>query len=307
MRAAAFLILSVLALLPAAAQKSGQRHAQRPASIRRPTIVFMSDFGLANDAVAICKGVILGIAENARIVDLNHAVTPFSIEDSGRFLAGTTPYYGPGTIFLAVIDPGVGSARKAVIVKSKRGQFFVLPDNGLMTLVQDRDGLEGAREITNPSWMLGARLSSTFHGRDIFSPAAAHLAAGWNWTEAGPAVAVKDLVRSNLRPPRIDANGVAGDVIALDDPFGNLVTNVPSEYFLPLGYHLGDTIAVRVGDREITLPFVKTFSDVPKGRPLLYIDSRGRVGLAINQADFSKTYGLKPPLPVFIPRKTKGG
>jgi S-adenosylmethionine hydrolase len=304
-RGAALLILSVLAILPAAAQKSGHRQAKRAASAHSSTIVFMTDFGIANDAVAICKGVILGIADNARIVDLSHTVTPYSIDDGTRFLAGTSPYYGPGTIFLVVIDPGVGSSRKAVIVKSRRGQFFVLPDNGLMTLVQDRDGIEGAHEITNPAWMIGAKLSSTFHGRDIFSPAAGHLAAGWNWTEAGPAVAVKDLVRSNLRAPRIGDSGIEGDVIALDDPYGNLVSNVPSEYFLPLGYHVGDTIAVRIGDKEIPLPYVKTFSDVPMGQPLLYIDSRGRVGLAVNQGDFSKTYGLKPPLPVFIPRKTK--
>jgi S-adenosylmethionine hydrolase len=265
----------------------------------------MTDFGIANDAVAICKGVILGLAENVSIVDLSHTVTPFSIEAGGRFLAGTTPYYGPGTIFLAVIDPGVGSARKAIIAKSRRGQFFVLPDNGLLTLVQDRDGIEGAREIRNPAWMIGAKLSSTFHGRDIFSPAAAHLAAGWDWSQAGPAVALKDLVRANLRPPRIGETGIEGDVIALDDPYGNLVTNIPSEYFLPLGYQLGEMIAVRVGDRNIPMPYAKTFSDVPKGQPLLYVDSRGNVGLAVNQGDFSKTYSLAPPFPIFIPRKSK--
>jgi S-adenosylmethionine hydrolase len=295
------LALLLGALLPAAAQKAP---ARRSAVSRPASIVFMTDFGTANDAVAICKGVILGIAENARILDLSHTVTPYSIEDGARFLAGATPYYPSGTIFLVVIDPGVGSARKAVIVKSKRGQFFVLPDNGLMTLVQDRDGIEGAREITNSTWMIGAKLSSTFHGRDIFSPAAAHLAAGWNWTQAGPEVAVRNLVRANLRAPRIDADGINGDVIALDDPYGNLITDVPAEYFLPLGYHPGDTVAVRLGDREIALPFVKTFSDVPKGEPLLYIDSRGRVALAVNQGDFSRVYGMKPPLPIFIPRKS---
>ena len=294
--------LGALALLPATAQKAP---ARRPAASHSPTIVFMTDFGIANDAVAICKGVILGIAENARILDLSHTVTPYSIEDGARFLAGATPYYPSSTIFLVVIDPGVGSARKAIVAKSKRGQFFVLPDNGLMTLVQDRDGIEGAREITNPAWMIGAKVSSTFHGRDIFSPAAAHLAAGWNWTAVGPEVAVKNLVRADLRAARIDADGINGDVIALDDPFGNLVTNIPAEYFLPLGYHAGDTVAVRVGGREIVMPYHKTFSDVPAGQPLLYIDSRGRVGLAVNQGDFSRVFNMRPPQPIFIPRKSK--
>ena len=120
-----------------------------------------------------------------RIVDLTHQVTPFSILDGARFLYGATPYYPAGTVFVVVIDPTVGSTRKAVVVKSKRGQYFVLPDNGLMTLVQDRDGIESAREITNRDWMIGAALSSTFHGRDIFSPAGAHLAAWRRLGECG--------------------------------------------------------------------------------------------------------------------------
>ena len=134
----------------------------------RPTIVFMTDFGVVDDSVAICKGVMYSIAPDLRIVDLTHQVTPFSILDGARFLYGASAYYPAGTVFVVVVDPGVGSTRKAVVVKSSHGQYFVLPDNGLMTLVQDRDGIESAREIANPAWMIGAALSSTFHGRDIF-------------------------------------------------------------------------------------------------------------------------------------------
>ena len=111
------------------------------ASPARPTIVFMTDFGVVDDSVALCKGVMYSIAPELRIVDLTHEVTPFSILDGARFLYGATPYFPAGTVFVVVIDPGVGSTRKAVMVKSKRGQYFVLPDNGLMTLVQDRDGI----------------------------------------------------------------------------------------------------------------------------------------------------------------------
>ena len=142
------------------------------------TIVFMTDFGTLDDSVPICKGVMYSIMPEVRIVDLSHQVTPFSILDGARFLYGATPYYPAGTIFEVVIDPTVGSARKAVIIRSKRSQYFVLPDNGLITLVAERDGLEAAHEITNPAWMIGKALSSTFHGRDIFSPAAAHVAQG---------------------------------------------------------------------------------------------------------------------------------
>ena len=132
-------------------RRAGNAHGGRgeEAGLARPTIVFMTDFGTANDAVAICKAVILGIAPDARIMDITHQVTPFRSREASRFLAGVTPYYPAGTVFLVVVDPGVGTSRKAVIVKSKKGQYFVLPDNGLITPVVDRDGLEGAREITN--------------------------------------------------------------------------------------------------------------------------------------------------------------
>src|SRR6204780_2925174 len=169
-----------------------------------PTIVFMTDFGLVDDSVALCRGVMYGIMPDVRIVDLTHEVTPFSILDGARFLYGATPYFPAGTVFVVVIDPGVGSTRKAIVARSKRGQFFVLPDNGLLTLVEQRDGIEGVHEITNTEWMMGSKLSSTFHGRDIFSPAGAHVARGDDWTNAGPEMAVKDLVQLELKAATLD-------------------------------------------------------------------------------------------------------
>ena len=271
----------------------------------RPTIVFMTDFGVVDDSVAICKGVMYSIAPELRIVDLSHQVTPFSILDGSRFLYGATAYYPAGTVFVVVIDPGVGSTRKAVVVKSKRGQYFVLPDNGLMTLVQDRDGLESAREITNPAWMIGAALSSTFHGRDIFSPAGAHLARGDDWTQLGPELNVNKLVRLEITLAKLDERGLSAQVIATDGPFGNLVTNIAGEEFLKLGYIRGHTVPVTIGDTKMDIPFVRTFSDVALNTPLLYVDSRGRVGFAINQGSFASIYGIKPPQPIFIPRAAK--
>src|SRR5450631_2483546 len=234
------LTASLLAVSMSCGAGSGQPEAPRPAA--RPTIVFMTDFGTANDAVAICKAVIVGIAPDARVTDITHQVTPFSIEEGARFLAGVTPYYPSGTIFLTVVDPGVGTARKAVIVKSKKGQFFVLPDNGLITPVIDRDGLDSAYEITNPSWMIQAAVSSTFHGRDIFSPAAAHLAAGWDFNPVGPVV--PQLVRLTIKTSTVTGKGIEGDVIGLDDPYGSLVTNVPGDDFKQLGYALDDKVTV---------------------------------------------------------------
>ncbi len=268
---------------------------------QRPTLVFMTDFGTANDAVALCKAVMLGIAPDVRIMDITHQVTPFSIEEGARFLEAVSEYYPAGTVFVSVIDPGVGTSRKAVIVKSKKGQYFVLPDNGLVTPVLDRDGLDHAYEITNTSWMIQAAISSTFHGRDIFSPAGAHLVMGWDYTLAGPEVA--QLVRLTPKAATVTDKGVTGDVIGLDDPFGSLITDITGDDMKKLGYNFGDKISFQLNKKPLTLPFGKTFMDVPVGEPLLYIDSRGRLGVAVNQGDYSKKFNIKPPGELFVPRK----
>jgi S-adenosylmethionine hydrolase len=268
-----------------------------------PTVVFMTDFGVVDDSVALCRGVMYSIVPNLRIVDLTHQVTPFSILDGARFLYGASPYFAPGTVFVAVVDPGVGSTRKAVVIKTKRGQYFVLPDNGLITLVADRDGLESAREITNRDWMVGSKLSSTFHGRDIFSPVGAHVANGEDWAKAGPDVPLPQLVRLEVKPAAVDAKGLAGEIIATDGPFGNLVTNVDADLFAKLGYALNDSVTFHIGEHKFTAPFVKTFSDVPIGKPLLYIDSRGHLGFSVNQKSAADTYKIKPPAPLTIPPK----
>lgn len=292
-------LLIFLALAGCSRQSAAPASAQ--ASAPRPAIVFMTDFGTANDAVAICRAVIYGIAPDVRITDITHQVTPFSIEEASRFLYGVTPYYPEGTVFLVVVDPGVGTSRKAIAVKSKKGQYFILPDNGVITPVLDRDGLESAREITNQHWMIQAPLSSTFHGRDIFSPAAAHLAAGWEFDLVGPPV--QQLVRLTPKASVTSAKGIDGDITGLDDPFGSLITDIPGEDFKQLGYNVGDQVIVQINKRAVALPYAKTFMDVPVGESLLYIDSRGRVGIAVNQGSYARKFNVTPPGKIFIPRK----
>lgn len=289
-----------LALLAATlvGHADGSGRSVRPT---RPLIVFMSDFGMLDDAVAICKGVMLGIAPDAEIVDLTHQVTPYSIAEGARLLARTAPYFPAGTVFVTVIDPGVGTSRKSIVVKTKRGQYFVLPDNGLVTTLVDRDGVAGIREIRNGDWLLGHATSSTFHGRDVFSPVAAHLARGEDWTRVGPAVT--GLVRLEIPQAIADERGISGSVVALDGPYGNLVTNVSSEAFRRLGYALGAPVRVRLGSAELTIPFVATFGDVPAGQPLLFVDSRGLVSLAINEGNFAQSNAVTPPVALVIYRK----
>jgi S-adenosylmethionine hydrolase len=296
-RALPFLFLWLMLVVPALASAQTEKYP--------PTIVFMTDFGVVDDSVALCRGVMYSVMPEVRIVDLSHEVTPFSILDGARFLYGATPYYPAGTVFVVVIDPGVGSTRKAIVAKSRRGQYFVLPDNGLLTLVEQRDGIEAAHEITNTDWMIGTKLSSTFHGRDIFSPAGAHVARGDDWTKAGPEVAVESLVRLELKPARIDDRGATAEVIATDGPFGNLVTNLDADDFLKLGYQRGQDVPVKLGGKEMKIKFVKTFSDVALKQPLLYIDSRGHFSFAVNQGSFAAVYGIMPPVEFFIPQAGK--
>ena len=277
----------------AAAQQSAPAHV----------IGFMTDFDVKDDAVGICKAVMDGIAPGVRILDITHQSEPYNIAMGARFLAGSAPYFPKDAVFVVVIDPGVGSTRKAIIAKSGIGQYFVLPDNGLLTLIQDRDRIVEAHEITNPAWMIGSGISSTFHGRDIFSPAGAHLARGEDFRLAGPALDVAKLVRLELQDASIDAAGLHGQVLGTDGPFGNLVLNVPAETFSRLGYKIGDQVPAMLAGKSYRIPFVKTFSDVPVGKELFYIDSRGRLSLGINQGNFAATYKVGEGAELTIPRK----
>jgi S-adenosyl-L-methionine hydrolase (adenosine-forming) len=291
------LVLSV-ALAALFSARSVVAQAAHPA---RPLIVFTTDFGTLDDAVAICKGVIKTIAPDAEIIDLSHQVTPFSIADGARLLGRTSQYYPAGTIFLTVIDPGVGTSRRSIVVKTKRGQYFVLPDNGLVTQVVDRDGIAGIRQITNPKWELAGSSSSTFHGRDIYSPVAAHLQRGEDWHDVGPSLAT--VTRLETPHVSVSSDRIQGLVVALDGPYGNLVTNIAAADIAKLGYRVGDSVGIEIAGREMKLPFASTFGAVPIGQPLLFIDSRGLVSLAINQGNFAKEKGVAPPAALTIRMK----
>jgi S-adenosylmethionine hydrolase len=294
-------LLVAIFVLGIAVSPRVDRGADAVQAAHAPIIVFLTDYGTLDDAVAVCKGVMLSIAPDVRIVDLTHQVTPFSIADGERFLARAALYFPTGTIFVGVVDPGVGTQRRAIIVKSKRGQYFVVPDNGLLTAIEDRDGIEGAREITNPAWQLAGAISSTFHGRDIFAPAAAHLARGEDWNSAGAKIA--RLVRLASTPAAITAEGIKGRVVALDGPFGNLVTNVSGDLFRKLDYRVGAKVHIKIGGAEFTVPYVTTFGNVPLGQPLLYIDSSGLLSVAINQGNFATVHHVSPPVDLFVLRK----
>jgi S-adenosylmethionine hydrolase len=297
-------LLALLLILPLVALSGVEdREASAQPSQSGHTVVFMTDFGLLDDSVAICKAVMLQLDTSLRIMDITHQVQPYSILDGARFLAGTTPYYASGTVFVVVVDPGVGSKRKAIVAKSKLGQYFVLPDNGLLTMVEARDGILEAREITNPEWMLGGKLSSTFHGRDIFSPVGARIARGDDWSQVGPLIAAKDLVLLQLVTAKMDETGLSGEIIGTDGPYGNLITNIEAAQFAQLGYSLGDKVDFTIAGRHYAVRFVHTFSDVARNEALLYIDSRGRLAIAVNQGNAQSRLGVTIPAALTFPKK----
>lgn len=290
-----WLCLALVGALAGCASLSGGGKPPAP-------VVFLTDFGVVDDAVAICKGVMLGIEPRLTVVDLTHDVPPQNLRDAARFLSGAAAYYPQGTVFVVVVDPGVGSARKAIAAKSRKGHYFVVPDNGVLTDVADRDGLVEVREIANRDWMIQKAVSSTFHGRDIFSPVGAHLAAGRDFSEVGPVLT--QWVRLEPLKPKLTSRGAEARIVGVDGPFGNLISNLRGEQLRELGYDFGDSLKVRMGKRQVEVPFHKTFSRVPVGKPLAYVDSKGFVAFAVNQGHFANTYRLTPPLELFVPRKS---
>jgi S-adenosylmethionine hydrolase len=264
---------------------------------------FLSDFDEIDDAVAICRAVILSLAPEARLLDISHRVTPYDIAAGARMLAGSAPWLAADAVIMVVVDPGVGSSRRAIVARTRRGQSLVLPDNGLITLLDAADPIVAAREIRNEAWMIGARRSSTFHGRDIFAPVAGRLARGDDWTGVGPEIDPKSLLRLDLAPPRIGPEGARVQAIGTDGPYGNLILDLSAEAFAGLGWRWGETLPLTVAGRPEPAPYVRTFSDVPEGAVLLYPDSRGRMSLAINQGNYAAARSVGPGVEVLIPRR----
>ncbi len=262
----------------------------RPSGRELATVLFLTDFGARDGAVAVCKGVMWEIAPDLRVVDVTHEVPPYDVETAGEVLEQAIAFYPPGTVAVAVVDPGVGSSRKSIAARTKKGHLLVGPDNGLFTLVLEAEGLDRAVELANPRFRRPGDAAFTFHGRDIFSPAAAHLASGVPLDSLGPPVTP---TRLDVRPPRRVADAIAGVVRYVEDPYGNVVSNIPPLLLDSLGARVGDSLRVRIGTRRFRLPWRNTFSDVPRGDALAVMHERALLSFSINQGDFATRYGVK--------------
>jgi S-adenosyl-L-methionine hydrolase (adenosine-forming) len=251
-------------------------------------ITFLTDFGLQDDFVGTCHGVIARIAPDARVIDVTHGIGPQAVLEGALVLRNTTRFM-PAGVHLAVVDPGVGSERRAVAVATGSGRIFVGPDNGLLMLAADEDGVVAAHELANPAYRL-ADVSNTFHARDVFSPAAAHLAAGVAIAELGPAVEASDLVRLHVPEPDVGRTQISATVLTVDT-FGNVATNVKREHVDALGLADGARVEVRFALDRYYAIVARTFADAPPGELILYEDSYGMVTLAISRGDAARLTG----------------
>ena len=263
-------------------------------------VILFTDYGVDSLYVGILKGVILAKGPTVQVDSLTNAVPPFDIESGACMLAEGCPYFPEGAVFCCVVDPGVGSARKGIVLETLKGQYFVAPDNGLLTLVAQRDGIKAIHEITNTAlWREGA-VSNTFHGRDIFGPVAAALASGAGLKDVGPARDV--LLQLSLKPAALEAGAVCGEVTRVDE-YGNLITNIPGALFTgDFGARLGEPLAVTVAGKTVSAKFVKTYSDVAQGEYLALVQSSGLIECAINIGSLGAAIGAKAHDPVSIRR-----
>lgn len=262
-------------------------------------LVYQTDFGLVDGAVSAMYGVAYSVAPELKIHDLTHDITPFNIWEASYRLIQTINYWPEKTVFVSVVDPGVGSDRKSIVVKTNSGRYIVTPDNGTLTHVIRLEGIAEAREIDETINRLPRSGESyTFHGRDVYAYTGARLAAGIiDFEGVGPALDVRELVSLPIVEPILDGNAVCGTIDVLDVRFGSLWTNIPRTLFLQTGIQYGDRVSITIENdtrtvyRNIIL-FARSFADVYVGEALTYVNSLDCVAVAINQGSFARAYNI---------------
>ena len=253
------------------------------------TITFLTDFGLQDDFVGTCHGVIARIAPDVRVIDLTHGIAPQAVMQGALVLRNTAPYV-PAGVHLAVVDPGVGGKRRPVAVRTEDGRTFVGPDNGLLMLAADELGVEAAYELADERYRL-PNVSRTFHARDIFSPAAAYVATGVPVENLGPAVDPATLVRVDVPEPVVSRSQLTATVVAVDR-FGNVATNLRAEHLESFGLDPGDRVEIRLTFDRYYATVASTFADAGRGELILYEDSYAMVTLAISEGDAARLTGV---------------
>ncbi len=265
-------------------------------SSKKNALVFQSDFGLKDGAVAAMKGVAFGVSDKLRIFDITHEIPPYNIWEASYRLDQAAMYWPSGTVFVSIVDPGVGSDRKSIVLKTKSGHYIVSPDNGTLTLVAEHLGIEEIREIDEVKNRLSnSNESYTFHGRDVYAYTGARLASGViSFEEVGKKLE-NEIVKLDYQKPVFDNGVVRGNIPVLDIQYGNVWSNINKTTFSKLNVKVGDSVQVKIyHHREImydgVMVFAKTFSDVPKGRALGYLNSLLNFSVGINEASFADQF-----------------
>ncbi|MBS1563748.1 MAG: S-adenosyl-l-methionine hydroxide adenosyltransferase family protein [Bacteroidetes bacterium] len=276
-------------------------------------LVFQTDFGLKDGAVSEMKGVAMQVDPGLKLFDLTHEIPAFNTWEAAYRLQQTVRYWPKGTVFISVIDPGVGTSRKGVVLRTKSGHYIVSPDNGSLTLVAESLGISGVREIDEKINRLpGSGDSHTFHGRDVFTYTAARLASKKiTWEQVGPLLPPQ-VIRLPYQAATVDRGRIRGNIPILDVQYGNVWTNIPEQLIEQTGIHYKDTVNVLIYEGTQlkysgNVPFEKTFDNVPDKQPLCYINSLLNFSLALNMADFAKKYGVGSGADWTIEIRKQGG
>ena len=262
-------------------------------------LVFQSDFGRVDGAVSAMYGVAYGVDTELLISDLTHEITPYDVWEASYRLIQTVSYWPEGTVFVSVVDPGVGSARRSVVARTETGQYVITPDNGTLTHLKRMLGIAEARIIDESTNRLaGSGKSYTFHGRDIYAYTGARLASGViSFEEVGPAVDPESLKELPVVEATADSDSVYGTIDVLDVRFGSLWTNIPRNLFEQLGVGHGDRVEISIKNDTRTvykniLAYARSFADVYVGEPLVYVNSLDCMAVAINQGSFARAYNI---------------
>ncbi|RDB06818.1 SAM hydrolase/SAM-dependent halogenase family protein [Runella aurantiaca] len=263
------------------------------------TVIFQTDFGLKDGAVSAMKGVAMGVNPNLRLFDLTHEIPAYNIWEAAYRLEQTAPYWPKGTVFVSVVDPGVGTERKSVVLKTKSGHYFVGPDNGSFTLIAESLGIQEVHEIDEAlNRRRNSQSSYTFHGRDVYAYTAARLAAGViTLAQVGKRLP-NEVVKIPFQKPVLEGNAIVGNIPILDVQYGNVWTNISADLFKKLNIAAGQKVKITVwqNDKLIfngEMPFANTFGEVPEGQPMAYLNSLMNLSFALNMGDFSTKYGVK--------------
>jgi S-adenosylmethionine hydrolase len=266
-------------------------------------VVFQSDFGIKDGAVSAIKGVAMGESSDLKLFDLTHEIQAYNTWEAAYRLEQTVGYWPSGTVFVSVVDPGVGTERKSVVLKTKSGHFIVTPDNGTLTLIAESLGIEAIRQIDE---VLNRRKNSeksyTFHGRDVYAYTAARLASGKITFEQVGAALPNEVVKMDYQKAILQGNSIKGTIAILDVQYGNIWTNIPADLFTRLNIKAGEKLDVAIyqnkpdGRREkkyqARLPYMETFGAVAKGKPLAYLNSLLQLSFALNMGNFSEAFKI---------------